>query len=257
MKFAKICVFAAAVAVAVSAFADAGNTLIYFSTPEPTALYKGDTYATGDVVLDGEWYALVWSKDGKFGGLTLDCAPARAGDAVVLMAQLAKGGHCPQTVFQIDSKDAVAYENGVFEVYLLDTRSADGKSVSAPGANDKPTTVNGAVVSTRYLSASAAQGGAGEGAAVAGSWDPSKIDVNVEGFKPASIAAITPVGASVRLTLANLLPGVKYNIRKGATPSNLPNYAFEVPVTSEKVTVTVDNPENDNFFQLVREPLKK
>ena len=62
------------VLVAGLAFADgADDTLITFSTngAEP------DRYADGQIVLDGECYALVWSKDGVFDGLKADGSTMR------------------------------------------------------------------------------------------------------------------------------------------------------------------------------------
>jgi len=53
-------IFAAAMAVAFGAFADGDdNVAVLVSTTGP------DRYLGGDVVLDGECYALVWSQDGK------------------------------------------------------------------------------------------------------------------------------------------------------------------------------------------------
>jgi hypothetical protein len=67
-----------------------------------------DRYADGTVVLDGECYALVWSKDGDFDGFDAngDCVDPE--DRIVLVAPLAKGGRCPPVLFQIPAAEAKA-----------------------------------------------------------------------------------------------------------------------------------------------------
>ena len=71
-------IFAAAMAVAFGAFADGDdNVAVLVSTTGP------DRYLGGEVVMDGECYALVWSKDGVFEGFTADGAPIDANDRVV------------------------------------------------------------------------------------------------------------------------------------------------------------------------------
>ena len=72
------------------AFADgADDTLITFSTngAEP------DCYADGQPVMDGECYALVWSKDGVFEGLKADGSAIDPEDRILLVAPMARNGH--------------------------------------------------------------------------------------------------------------------------------------------------------------------
>ena len=83
--------------MAMGAFAAADDVLISFSTPGQ------DKYADGNPVLDGECYALVWTKGAQFGGINTDGTCVNAGDAIVLLAPLAKNGKCPPVVFEIDS----------------------------------------------------------------------------------------------------------------------------------------------------------
>ena len=83
------------------AFAEGANdTLITFSTngAEP------DRYADGEVVMDGECYALVWSKDGVFEGIRADGEPIDSNDKVVLVAAVAENGHCPEVVILVAPK---------------------------------------------------------------------------------------------------------------------------------------------------------
>lgn len=255
MKLAKFCVATLVGASVMCAFADAANTLISFSTKAPDASCKGDTYADGTVVKDGEWYALVWSADGVFEGVTTDCKAVDPEDAVVLVAPLAKGGHCPFTVFQIDSKSVNAKKSGQYAVYMLDTRSADGKTVAAKNADGLPTLLNGAVAAASYAAAAATDGGAsqvsGSGSAV---WSASVVkDVR----KP-KITAFKIDGDKVKISVSDIMPGVKYNVRMGASVDKLENYALPVPqMANDGVTEFNIDKAKGRFFQVVREPLKK
>ena len=118
----KTATFIAAIALmAGRIFADgADDALVSFSTTgaEP------DRYADGTAVLDGECYALVWSSDGTFEGLLANGMPADPNDKVVLLAPVARNGHCPKVLFQIPASTARELAGGVFGVLLLDTRVA-------------------------------------------------------------------------------------------------------------------------------------
>ena len=71
-----------------------GDARLSFSTKGP------DRYADGSVVLDGECYALVWSKDGKFEGFAANGECIDECDRIVLIAPIAKEGHCPPVLFR-------------------------------------------------------------------------------------------------------------------------------------------------------------
>jgi hypothetical protein len=96
---------------------------VSFSTQGP------DRYADGSTVLDGECYALVWSKDGAFDGINAKGECVDSNDRIVLVAPLAKDGRCPSVLFQVSEAEAKELEGGRYAVCLLDTRvaSADGK----------------------------------------------------------------------------------------------------------------------------------
>ena len=113
----KVLVSAFAAAMSATAFAGMGNVTIMFSTPGP------DTYSDGTPVLDGERYALVWTPNGEaFAGINTD-ATAAGGSKVAVSAPVAKGGHCPNVLFQVDENYAAAnYKGGSWSVVLLDTR---------------------------------------------------------------------------------------------------------------------------------------
>ena len=98
-------------------FAAQDDTLLTFSTPGP------DKYADGSAVLNGESYAVVWTKDGAtFGGLTAEGTVISENDKLVFIAPIAKDAHCPLSVLSISAGAMAQYENGSFSLYLLDTR---------------------------------------------------------------------------------------------------------------------------------------
>lgn len=196
MKFAKLSVFSIALAFACGAFADAANTLITFSTPGP------DTYADGTTVVDGEIYALVWSADGNFDGFTAQGEAADPADKVIFKSPLANGGKCPLVLFQIDSK--VAPQGGEYAVYLLDTRAGNGL-------------VTGAAVAKTF-------GGTSGTANIASAKTDSAVDgvATGTGALAGDVAAIAPVikgikvdGATVKITVGNILPGLVYEVKGG------------------------------------------
>jgi len=254
MKLAKICVMTLVAASALGAFADAANVLISFSTRAPGGAYPGDTYADGKTVVDGEWYALVWSADGVFDGITTDCKPVDANDAVVLVAPLAKGGHCPYTVFQIDSKSVNAKTDGEFAVYLLDTRGVNGLAAAKTAAG-LPALLNGSAKAVSYAAAKAENGGAtAKSASGSLAWGASAV---TDPTQP-KITAFQVAGDKVTISVEGILPGVKYNVKMGQTVDKLQSYALEVPqmAADGKTEFRLDKPDA-KFFTVVREPLAK
>lgn len=203
MNIKKIFALATISTMASFAFADAANTLITFSTPGP------DTYADGTTVKDGEIYALVWSADGDFDGFTATGDAADPADQVIFKAKLAKGGKCPLTLFQIDSKSEFAHGDGVYAVYMLDTRAGDG-------------IVTGAAVAQSF------DGAAGTGN-IASAKDEVPVDAEGKSLVKSGsaalsgdVAAITPVikgiqivDGQVTISVGNLVPGLKYTIMGG------------------------------------------
>ena len=194
----------------------ADDVLITFSTSgeEP------DRYADGEIVMDGECYALVWSSDGVFEGLRADGTPVDPNDKVVLAAAVAKGGHCPEVVFQIGADEAEAMKSGQYGVLLLDTRvNEDGHVFPRGTAGGSLALVNGfgEVAETHKVATSdhvtidsllRPEGlVAGENAAV------------VQGVKQPRIKSIKVVGAHVLLTVENL--GGYVHVQGGGAPGAL------------------------------------
>ena len=247
MKTSKLLCMAAAVLSAAFVYADEGDVLINFSTTH-------DTYADGTTVLDGEWYALVWSPDGAFGGITSDCGPARSGDEVVFVSPLAKNGKCPDVVFEL-ARDK-AHFDGVYQVYLIDTRNADNTAPAAAVAGARPV-LNGAVASKDYqvsdvYGASAATATASSGSST---WAESVVDASQYDSEP-SVAAFKVEDAKIKITVTGMVPGLKYNIRKGATVQSIETLSLEVPLTkTSEETMFVLDKDDAKFFKVVRQPL--
>lgn len=204
MKSTKFIAFAACACMAIGAFADAANTLITFSTPGP------DTYADGTTVKDGEIYALVWSADGVFEGFTAEGQAAGAGDQVIYKAPLAKDGRCPLTLFQIDSKSECAHDDGVYAVYLLDTRAGNGLVTGAAVAK----TFGGAAGTSNIAAAVTDNTVDAEGNPVAVKSGSAALAGDVAAIAPV-IKGIKVEGAKVKITVGNILPGLVYEVKGG------------------------------------------
>lgn len=263
MKCYKLGVMLAAATFAAGAFAgDALNVLVSFWS-------TNDTYADGTKVLPGEWYALCWSQNDTFGGITYDFKPAVDGDIIFDMMPRAKryeDGNvgCKFTVFQADSD--LVKKGGNYFVYLLDTRNAEGNAVAAVTTNDDGERVpnmalNGCSVSSSYT----AEAALGENTAVksevadatAGEWGESAVPADIK--KPRVVDFKFVDNATVEISVADMVPGIKYNVKMGATPSTMTSYSLKTPmaVASEGGTVPFEVSAADaSFFQIVRQPLK-
>ena len=199
----KLMTMIGAVGLAFAATAAMDDALLTFSTVGP------DKYSDGTTVLDGECYALVWTADGAtFGGIAADGTAVAETDEIVLLAPVAKDGHCPDVLFQIPA--AQVDKGGTFGVYLLDTRvKAEDGTVAPAGLNaaGKLTLVNGYGLATEATKvAKATSGGAKSvaekgtsGQVVAAGAAAPKVD------QP-KITSIKIEGDYVRLTVQNL-PG--------------------------------------------------
>ena len=228
----------------IAGYGDGANKLLSFYTKGP------DHYADGNVVLDNEWYALVWSDDGDFGGVDVNLDPVRDGDRVVLMAPLAENGHCPYTVFQIDSQSDDNLSSGKYAIYLLDTRNVTLSSPSKAQANGKPRLVNGLSIASEFEAGSVDA----VGTSVKGGSETWVASDDSEVKKPV-ITGFRLVNGRIELTVADLQPNVKYNIQMGTDPTELTTYGLTVPQTGDNTVFNLD-PQDATFFQVVREGMK-
>ena len=174
----KTLAFLSAVLMATVGFAGMENVVITFQSAGP------DKYLDGTPVVDGEYYALVWTPaDATFGGINAN-GTAVAPSKVVLKAPLAKDGKCPFVQFEVDEDYAKKnFPGGSWCVCLLDTRryKTDEKGLitaeldGVGGAN-----VNGygevAKAESSVSDASAISALAGEKAKVQASFGGLKID---------------------------------------------------------------------------------
>ena len=191
--------------LAFAATAAIDDALLAFSTVGP------DKYADGTTVLDGECYALVWTKNGAtFGGIAADGTAIAETDEIVLVAPVAKDGHCPNVLFQIDSTKADALADGTYGVYLLDTRVAENGATKPAGVNNgKLRLVNGYGLTTKATKVGKATAG---GATTAQEKESDGGQVVAAGaaapkdLPQPKITSIKIEGDYVKLTVQNL-PG--------------------------------------------------
>jgi len=246
MKLAKYFALVAFALFTASVFADAANVLVSFSTTE-------DRYADGTSVKDGEWYALCWSTDGVFEGLNLDCTPVDTNDLVCIVAPLAKGGKCPYTLFQIDSKDPECKRTGKYCVVMLDTRGTGGKPATA-GADGKPAVLNGSVIAANYTAGSATAGTTTDEKPEGGAWAESAVAGDIpqpviKGFKVIN-------DAKVQIDVEGLVPNIPYAVKMGAAPDKLDTVDMTGAKAGEESTSFIINKGDAKFFQVTRKPLK-
>ena len=151
----KLMTMIGAAGLAFAATAAIDDALLAFSTVGP------DKYADGTTVLDGECYALVWTKNGAtFGGIAADGTAVAETDKIVLLAPVAKDGRCPNVLFQIDSAKADELADGTYGVYLLDTRVVSNGTTKPAGIkNGKLSLVNGYGLATKATKAGKATAG--------------------------------------------------------------------------------------------------
>lgn len=242
MKFSRFFAFLTVVATALGAFADANNMLVNFSTIGP------DCYADGKTaVKDGEWYALVWTKNDTFGGLDANLRPLVDGDLLLLAAPLAEKGRCPYVVFQLTTEETKDIKGGKYLVILLDTRGADGNP-SARGADGKPSVLNGVL---------AMSDGDAAGYKSEGSWLESPANV-----PPPVVVGIVVGESKVEISASNLYPNVRYNVTAGAVPQKLLSEPVALPRTgtsdpNDKVVFVLNRPagSGEQFYRVIRQPL--
>ena len=226
-----------------------GDARLSFSTKGP------DRYADGSVVMDGECYALVWSKDGKFEGFAANGECIDDCDRIVLIAPIAKDGHCPPVLFQIPEAEADELADGQYAVYLLDTRVASGESVRPCG------TVNGKL---------ALMNGYGEASAnlAVGALNSAKAEENAKNEAEGNVASVLSAvpancaqpriksmrieGDNVFLTVENLKGFMRVSSGSDVSASDAATAAVETNGGDEDVTLVTRKPGNSGFFKVIR-----
>ena len=97
--------------------ADTG-TLVTFSSTGP------DAYPDGVTVVDGEYYALAWAEEAA--KLVMGADGTVAEGRVLAKVSVAEDGRCPPVNVKLDAETASACKDGVWGVFLLDTRGSSG-----------------------------------------------------------------------------------------------------------------------------------
>ena len=221
----KAIAFLAAGLCAGTLLAGMNNVVIQFSTVGP------DKYADGTTVMDGECYALVWTPTGsEFLGIN-DKGEAVGDSKVVLKAPFAKGGHCPNILFQVDEGYANEhYNGGTWGVYLLDTRKFATKEVTDTVDGKKVTQTQIEIDSTGKKIATGVGGSvSGYGQVVANvgrTLSPSGAKDGVvqsipAGIQPPTIRDFKVVNGMAYLYLKNTSSAVSYGVAAGQDPGNL------------------------------------
>ena len=240
----KLILLTATILAGALAFGAANDTILTFSTQGP------DTYGDGTTVLDGERYALVWVKDGTaFAGLTADCKPLAETTKVIAVAPLAKGGKCPETVFEIDAEFAETLKGGGFALYLLDTRVSKTELSGAAGVRALPTSVNavGSVIRDSSDSNDSIAAAGGVTSVKAGAVSLAEVGVYTEVAAP-KIAAMRIMGAKVELKVEGMVENHDYFVVPGSSPSDfMPALATE-PAGD---TFIFDAPKGAPFFKVI------
>ena len=223
--------------IAAVSFANSvGDARLSFSTKGP------DRYADGSVVMDGECYALVWSKDGTFDGFAANGECIDPEDRIVLIAPIAKDGRCPPVLFQIPEATANELSGGRYAVYLLDTRVTVGESVRPRG------TVNGKLALGALNSVNAMENAEDKAEGqVASILSAAPADCAQPRIKSMRIE-----GDNVFLTVENLKGFMRVSSGSDVSASDAATAAVETSGEGGEVTLVTKKPGNSGFFKVIR-----
>ena len=235
-------------AAAIAAFADGDdNVVVLVTTAGP------DTYKGGETVLDGECYALVWSSDGVFDGFTAAGEPVDKNDRIVNVGAVAKNGHC-RAAFEISATLVDSLKNGVYAIYLLDTRVKEGESVVPRGlVNGKLAVLNGygevsegVTVSAGVAVANETQDGEGGGKHVGTVAAPSP---NVQQPK---IKKIVPEEGGMAIYVENLKGYMRVQTGKDLSLSDGVTPAVQTGGSDDTVKIVVPKEGDSGFYKVIR-----
>jgi hypothetical protein len=228
--------------------ASTDDACISFSTTGP------DRYADGSVVLDGECYALVWSRDGVFEGFTADGKCIDAEDRTVLVAPVAKGGRCPPVLFQVSEATATALSGGKYSVYLLDTRvTSDGVSKPRGTSDGRPALVNGYGEATASLKVSgfAAKSSAAEKESSTAGQVASVLAAAPADCAQPKIKGMRVDGDNVYLTVENLKGFMRVQGGRDVSASDSTGAATETTGSDEDIVLVTPKTGDSGFFRVI------
>ena len=225
-----------------------GDARLSFSTKGP------DRYADGSIVMNGECYALAWSKDGNFDGFDANGECIDPEDRIVLLAPVAKDGRCPPVLFQIPAAEAESLKNGQYAVYLLDTRVSSGGETKAGGiSGGRPALMNGygeASAAIAVAGADAFKSASESGSGGTGIVASSLASIPADCTQP-RIKAIRIEGDNVFLTVENLAGFMRVRSGSDVSVSGSTDAAVETS-GGEDVTLVTRKPGNSGFFKVIR-----
>jgi len=252
MKKFSLMIGAAAVAAVATA---AEPSWVIFSSEGP------DCYADGTEVMDGEYYALIYSEgpNSVFKGFdTTGKLIDDVQDTIVGMAPLAENHACRPVLFVVDKNGQNPYTNGVFEVYLLDTRvkAQDGTVTVAerdPDTGDFVSVggyepVKAQIKSNTMTNLSSADALDGSGAIETGL--PAEFNQpTITGF------TVNELDDQVVVTVTNTVPSVRYTVAGGQTLDGI-NATKISGVNGAKdgkeLNLVFPEPQLNRFFKVVR-----
>ena len=244
---------------AVAAFAAAQNDLrVTFWSAGP------DQYKDGSTVVDGEMYALVWTKAGStFAGFAADGSLVdAAASQLVVAGPWAQGGKCKPMIHLIDAEKAPAYSAGTFALVCLDTRNADG-TVSAPerDANGlaQLTVVNGATMVAASTSDGLSSSMSSKGGVFIDTASPLP-----EGVPQPEITGLEMVNVNgeqmMKLTVKNTVPYLRYKGAKVELSADAESAGQDTGIAAngaatadKEVEVLVPAKGKQGFFKVTRQ----
>ncbi|MBO7482519.1 MAG: hypothetical protein J6U17_01350 [Kiritimatiellae bacterium] len=236
------------------------DAVLRFSTPGP------EHYADMRMVVDGECYALVWSPVGtSFSGFNADGTAVSPSDRVVLAAPLAKGGRCPEVLFQVPAATFAELKGGEWSVCLVDTRNARGVPVGAlenipqrvnrwgvvksgvvlESANSTGTTASSARL--RAAASASTQRGTGTMAGILSEVPP--------GAASPTITAIDVADGKVRLEVSDTVPYLTYTLSSGETPEDMEEDASAELIDGKAggaIEIRARETDGNRFFKVIR-----
>jgi len=246
-------------AFACAFFAQAAeDTLLAFSTKGP------DRYADGTPVLEGEVYAVVWTKAGsEFAGFDLNGQAVDTNNNAVVVAlprgmysARCGGVRCPKTLFQIAAKVAARYTGGTYALALLDTRVSDGKGGLVPSGRLDQVKGWGLVANSRVKAVSEGCARA-TGLAGAVTMHASAVPAGETVPQP-RITGISVKDGYVTLTVKGTSDRLLYNVAAGDRPGRH-RTRHAAPVAAQgharadrEITLVLPVAEGQNFFQVVQ-----
>lgn len=257
MKFNSIIACGCAALLSFASVAnEQGDVMVSFSTNGT------ETYADGAAVFDSEFYALVWvAADESFEGLTAQGKLVNDNNLLLGLYKI-KG-----KTISLEMPKSVAERYlgaGDFELYLLDTRSADKQTV-APSREEVANTGVQSFVKVASLKAGASGGAESAGKikvadAVEGEVPQATIPV---GIQPPVIKDAEVKDGMFVVTVEQTVPYIRYNLAGGETPEAADKVGIaEAPKAGDtKKTIELKYPIKDGesvkFFKVTRDPITK